>query len=166
MEYLKSSPSQSESDKNLLRSASLAEISLKYRVQVPLDEMPCIHSPQDAIELLRSVWDEDKIQLHEEFVVLLLNTRKRCLGWSKISLGGSTSTIVDPATIFQVALLSNATSIILAHNHPSGNIGPSSADKNITQRIKKVGEMLGINVVDHFILTANAYFSFKEENIL
>lgn len=166
MEYLKSSLSQSESDKNLLRSASLAEISLRYRVEVPLDKMPSIHSPQDAIELLRAVWDEDKIQLHEEFLVILLNNAKKCLGWSKISSGGSTSTIVDPVTIFQVALLGNASSIILAHNHPSGNINPSLADKNITERIKKAGEMLGIEVVDHFILTANAYLSFKEENIL
>lgn len=166
MEYLKSSHSPSGNDENFLRSASLAEISLKYRVRVPLDEMPSIQSPQDAIELLRTVWDEDKIQLHEEFLVILLNNAKKCLGWSKISSGGSTSTIVDPATIFQVALLSNASSIILAHNHPSGNIDPSLADKNITERIKKAGKMLGINVVDHFIITADAYLSFKERNLL
>lgn len=88
------------------------------------------------------------------------------LGWSKISSGGATSTIVDPATIFQLALLANATSIILAHNHPSGIIKPSKADKTITKRIKESGELLEIEVIDHIILTANKYISFKENQII
>jgi len=153
------------STKNVLKSPSLAEISLKYKSLVPQDEMPQITSPQEAVEVLRSIWDEDVIQLREEFVVLLLNNSKRLLGWSKISSGGATATIVDPAAIFQIALTANATSIILAHNHPSGNIDASKADKNLTQRIKESGKILGIIVEDHIILTAENFLSFNANKI-
>ncbi|WP_445665129.1 JAB domain-containing protein [Fodinibius sp. AD559] len=148
------------------KSPSLAEVKLKYNSKQSIEECPEITSPDKAEKVLREIWDEDSIQLKEEFVVLLLNNAKRCLGWSKISSGGATSTIVDPATIFQVALLANATSIILAHNHPSGNIKPSKSDKDLTHRIYKSGEMLGIKVEDHIVITINEYFSFRANNIL
>jgi DNA repair protein RadC len=153
-------------EKNVLKSPSLAEISLKYESTIALDECPTVTSPDDAEKLLRDIWDDGTIQLREEFVVLLLNNAKRCLGWSKISSGGATATIVDPATIFQVALLTSATSIILAHNHPSGNVRPSKSDKTLTDRIKKSGQMLGIEVEDHIILTAKKSLSFKAEKIM
>ena len=153
-------------EKNVLKSPSLAEISLKYESTIALDECPIITSPEEAEKVLRDIWDEGTIQLREEFVVLLLNNAKRCLGWSRISSGGATATIVDPATIFQVALLSNATSIILAHNHPSGNTDVSKADKTLTKRIKESGKMLGISVEDHLIITANTYISFREREII
>lgn len=148
------------------KSPSLAEVRLKYASNSPKKEFPKITTPKEAVNVLRQVWDEDTIQLKEEFVVLLLNNAKKCLGWSKISSGGVTATIVDPAAIFQVALLANATSIILAHNHPSGNIEPSKADKNLTSRIVKSGKLLGINVDDHIILTTELSISFKSKGIL
>ncbi|MFH5883675.1 JAB domain-containing protein [Halalkalibaculum sp. DA3122] len=155
-----------QADKNVLKSPSLAEISLKYEPCILPSELPSVTGPQDAERILREVWDADKIQLREEFMVLLLNTAKKCLGWSKISSGSSSATIVDPATIFQVALLSNATSIILAHNHPSGNLEPSESDKKLTHRIKESGKLLGIQVDDHLIITADSYISFKVRGIL
>ncbi len=155
-----------QSDRKLLKSPSLAEISLKYESSIALDECPTVMSPEDAEKLLRDIWDEGTIQLKEEFAILLLNNAKKCLGWSKISSGGATATIVDPASIFQVALLANATSIILAHNHPSGNTDVSKADKTLTKRIKKSGKMLGISVEDHLIITTDTYISFREQEII
>jgi DNA repair protein RadC len=153
-------------EKTVLKSPSLAEISLAYKGRFALNEHPTVDNPEKAETLLRKIWDENTIQLKEEFIVLLLNNAKKCLGWCKISSGGATATIVDPSTIFQVALLANAQSIILAHNHPSGNLNPSQADKTLTNRIKNSGKMLGIGVDDHIILTADNFLSFKAKNFL
>jgi len=148
------------------KSPQLAEVKLTYKNEQSIEGCPAITSPGKAEKLLREIWDQDSIQLKEEFVVLLLNNAKKCLGWSKISSGGVTATIVDPASIFQIALLANATSIILAHNHPSGNIRPSKSDKNLTKRIQESGKMLGIEVEDHIILTAENCLSFRTEKII
>jgi len=147
------------------KSPTLAEVKLKYNSEQSINYCPTVTSPDEAEKVLRQIWDEDTIQLKEEFVVLLLNNAKKCLGWSKISSGGATATIVDPPTIFQVALLANATSIILAHNHPSGNTSPSKSDKNLTNRIKESGKMLGIEVEDHIILTGEDYVSMKAHGV-
>lgn len=96
----------------------IAEVGLTYKTEKPVSEMPVINTPTKAHEYLREIWDADTLEMKEEFVILLLNNDKRALGWSKISSGGSTSTIVDPAIIFKLALLANASSIILSHNHP------------------------------------------------
>ncbi len=147
-------------------SPSLAEVKLSYKTEQPHDSFPQVTSPEEAEKVLRTVWDNDHIQLREEFILLLLNNAKYCIGWSKISSGGGTATIVDPSAIFQVALLSNATSIIVAHNHPSGNLEPSKSDKTLTERIKKSGDMLGITLEDHIILTADNYVSMRAKGIL
>ncbi|SHG17106.1 DNA repair protein radc [Fodinibius roseus] len=147
-------------------SPSLAEVKLSYKSKKPTGSFPQVTSPDEAEQVLRQVWNNDHIQLREEFVVLLLNNNKHCIGWSKISSGGTTATIVDPSAIFQVALLANATSIVVAHNHPSGNLDPSKADKTLTQRIKKSGDMLGITLEDHIILTADGYVSFRAKGLL
>ncbi|WP_170245537.1 JAB domain-containing protein [Fodinibius salinus] len=141
-------------------------MKLSYKTEKSPQTFPQVTSPDEAVEVLREVWNEGHIQLKEEFVVLLLNTSKRCIGWSKVSLGGSSATIVDPSAIFQVALLATATSIIVAHNHPSGNLNPSKADKSLTERIKKSGDMLGITLDDHIILTADGYVSLRAKGIL
>ena len=144
----------------------IAEVALKYKTHVPVNDMPKIECPEDALLLLRSIWNEDTIQLREEFAIILLNNAKRCLGWSRISAGGSTCTIVDVTTIFQLALLSNSNSIILAHNHPSGYLKASTADINLTRRIKKAGGYFGIPIEDHIILTAENYYSFRENGLV
>ncbi|WP_445666584.1 JAB domain-containing protein [Fodinibius sp. AD559] len=148
------------------KSPSLAEVKLSYRTEQSPDTFPQVSSPDEAVAVLRQVWDNDHIQLKEEFVVLLLNNSKRCIGWSKISSGGGTATIVDPSAIYQVALLANATSIIVAHNHPSGNLDASKSDQKLTDRIKSSGDMLGITLEDHIILTADNYSSFRAKGIL
>ena len=152
-------------NQHIVKSPHLAEVSLRYKSEISIEECPAVTSPEEAVKILREIWEEETLQLREEFVVLLLNNAKKCLGWCKISSGGTTATIVDPASVFQVALLANATSIILAHNHPSGVLETSQADKALTKRIKKSGNMLGIKVEDHIILTAEDSISMKAHGV-
>jgi DNA repair protein RadC len=97
---------------------------------------------------------------------LLLNRGNKVLGWANISNGGITGTVADPLLIFQTALLTNATSIILSHNHPSGNRTPSSADIDLTRKVKSAGQILEIMVLDHVIVTTDGYYSFADEGII
>ena len=81
------------------------EVSLRYKSNFPKQEMPVITTPEKAVEYLRSIWDQDTIELREEFIIVLLNNRKKCLGYSRISIGSSTGTVVEPAAVFQPVLL-------------------------------------------------------------
>ncbi len=103
---------------------------------------------------------------HEEFWILLLNTRKRLLDRKLISVGGLDKTIVDHRIIFKKAIESNATAIILCHNHPSGEPEPSKADILLTNRLIDSGHLLGISVIDHIIIAGNTYLSFAEEDLM
>ncbi|MBO0590441.1 DNA repair protein RadC [Cellulophaga sp. E16_2] len=103
---------------------------------------------------------------HEEFWVVYLNNSNKVLHHSQQSKGSITGTLVDVRLIMKEALELSAVAIILAHNHPSGTLKPSLADKQITQKIKNAAEGLDINVLDHLIITQAEYFSFADENIL
>lgn len=98
--------------------------------------------------------------------MLFLNRANKVLGYYLISVGGITGTVVDTRSIFQTALKANACSIILAHNHPSGNPLPSDADKLITRKLKEAGEVLDINLLDHLILLPEGYTSMADEGML
>ena len=102
----------------------------------------------------------------EEFYVAFLNNSKVLTGFKKVSSGGSTATVVDPAEIMRQAILNQANSIILAHNHPSGYLKESKADINLTHRIKKSGDLLKIPVNDHIIIAGDGYISFKAKSLL
>jgi DNA repair protein RadC len=102
---------------------------------------------------------------HEEFWILFLNNANKVIYKSQISKGGITGTIVDVRMVFKMALEQNAVSIILVHNHPSGNLKASEADIKITKQLKLAGDQLSITVLDHIIVTENSYLSFKDENI-
>ncbi len=102
---------------------------------------------------------------HEEFWVLFLNNSNKVIYKSQISKGGITGTIVDLRIVFKLAFEQNAVALILVHNHPSGKLTPSDADKKLTQKIKTAGENLDIQVLDHIIITENDYFSFADEAI-
>lgn len=103
---------------------------------------------------------------HEEFWVIYLNRANIVLRKEKVSSGGVSGTVVDQKIILKKALLHLASSIILVHNHPSGNLKPSLADKKVTQKMKLACEMLEINLVDHLIIARNAYYSFADESDL
>lgn len=103
---------------------------------------------------------------HEEFYCLFLNRNNQVLQVKQISIGGVEGTFVDPKMIFKYGIDLAASGIILAHNHPSGNLKPSESDLKLTKRIKQVGEMLEMPVLDHLIVTDNGYFSFADQGVL
>ena len=103
---------------------------------------------------------------HEEFWLLLLNRANKIIKKQPISQGGVSGTVADPKLIFNHALNHLASSIILVHNHPSGNTKPSEADKRLTRQLFEAGKFLEIAVLDHIIFTDNAYFSFADQNLL
>lgn len=141
-----------------------AEIQIKYS-QKP--SMQFIQSSYAAYEIFMNSWDMNHIQLIEEFKVMYINNGNRVLGISSISKGGMTSCLVDVRLVLSIALKSAATGIILAHNHPSGKMKPSKADIELTRKIKRGGEMLDINVLDHIIINSSkGYFSFADEGML
>lgn len=102
----------------------------------------------------------------EEFWVIFLNQKNQIIYKSQISKGGITGTIVDVRVLFKIALEHFATSIIVAHNHPTGNLKPSEADLKITKNIKSAGEILNIKLADHLIIGENAFFSFQDQGLL
>ena len=103
---------------------------------------------------------------HEEFWVAFLNRRSKVLRKTRISQGGISSTAVDPRIIFGEAMVRKASSIIVAHNHPSGNLTPSQADINLTRKLVEVGKVVDIQLVDHLIISGNKYCSFADSGLL
>ncbi|MGM1057265.1 MAG: JAB domain-containing protein [Bacteroidota bacterium] len=145
----------------------VSEISISYSGNLKLKNLPKVTSSHDAFELLFHNWDKKNIGLHESFKILLLNNANKVKGIYTLSSGGITGTLVDVRILFAVLLKSLTTSVILAHNHPSGNINPSEADKQLTQKISKGGEYMDITVLDHLIITPDGnYFSFADEGLL
>lgn len=147
-------------------ACSVSEIELHYRTNVKPSERPKITCSQNAYDILHQHWSDEKLELLEEFKILLLNRANRVLGIVNISTGGVTGTVADPKIIFSSALKANACSIILAHNHPSGNLKPSEADIKLTTRMKQAGQLLDISVLDHIILTSDQYFSMADNGII
>ncbi|MFV8442989.1 RadC family protein [Flavobacterium sp. LB2P44] len=102
---------------------------------------------------------------HEEFWIIYLNNSNKVISKSQLSKGGITGTLVDVRIVFKTALEMGATALVLCHNHPSGSLIPSDADKHITRKLKLAGDSLEIKVLDHLIITENSYFSFADEGI-
>ncbi|MCS7074463.1 MAG: DNA repair protein RadC [Bacteroidia bacterium] len=102
----------------------------------------------------------------EKFYALFLNQSKKIIGEMLVGIGGITSTIVEPRIIFREALNHHATTIIISHNHPSGSLKPSQADKDITNKIRQMGSIMDITLIDHIIVSGNRYFSFADEGLL
>jgi DNA repair protein RadC len=103
---------------------------------------------------------------HEEFWILYLNNSNKVIQKNQLSKGGITGTLVDVRLVLKNALETGATALILCHNHPSGTLKPSQADKDITQKLKTAAQSLDIKVLDHLIVTEKAYFSFADENLM
>ena len=122
-----------------------------------------IDSSQSVFELMQPVIGE---LAHEEFWIIYLNNSNKVLQKNQLSKGGITGTLVDVRLALKMAIEVGAVGIILAHNHPSGTLKPSEADKQITQKLKNAGDSLDIKVLDHLIITENAYFSFADEGML
>ncbi len=141
----------------------VAEIELVYKTKVKASERPHIKSSSDAYEVLKQSWDENKIEFVEQFKVMLLNRANKVLGIYELSTGGISGTVADIRLIFAASIKSNASSIVLAHNHPSSNTKPSDADLLLTHKIKEAGKLLDIKVIDHIIVAIESYYSFADQ---
>lgn len=123
-----------------------------------------ITTPSDAYHLIRQFYHDD-IEIYESAFILLVNASNTTIGYAKISQGGVIGTVVDLKIIAKYAIESLATGVILAHNHPSGNLKPSKSDIDLTEKIIKGLKTLDINLMDHMIITSDNYLSMKEENL-
>jgi len=118
---------------------------------------------KDAYDLIKA----DLLDIsHEEFWILLLNRANRVIKKAQVSQGGVAGTVADPKIIFKLALDELASGIILAHNHPSGNLTASQADLDLTKKLKEAGKLLDIQVLDHLIVAGQKYFSFADEGLM
>ncbi len=125
-------------------------------------ELKKITSSKMIFEIMQPIIGELQ---HEEFWVLYLNNSNKVLAKSQLGKGGITGTLVDVRLVFKPALEMGATALILCHNHPSGTLLPSDADKQITQKLKAAGQNLDIKVLDHIIITENGFYSFNDDGI-
>ena len=138
------------------------ELGRRRRLEEAL-ELPKITSSTEVFNIMQPLIGELQ---HEEFWVIYLNNSNKVIYKEQLSKGGLTGTLVDVRLVYKKAIEIYATALILCHNHPSGKLLASSADKLITNKLKQAGETLDIKVLDHIIITENAYFSFADENIL
>ena len=151
---------------NLPEWTRVAEVELVYKTKVKASERPLIKDSKDIHDVLKQIWDENKIEMVEEFKVLFLNRANRIIGVYDASSGGITGTVADPRLILAAALKSLAISIVLSHNHPSGSFKPSRADEELTIKIKEAAKYHDIRVIDHIIITAEGYYSFADEGLI
>lgn len=126
-------------------------------------ELKKITSSKAAFDIIHPIIGE---LAHEEFWILYLNNSNKVIYKSQLSKGGITGTVVDIRIVFKTAFEQNAVNLILCHNHPSGILQASDADKQITRKLKEAGKMLDVNVIDHLIVTSNGYLSFADDGIL
>lgn len=139
----------------------------RYELRKVAEDFPRakIFGSKDSETYIRQFYFDD-IEVYESFFILLLNRNNATIGYAKISQGGVSGTVVDVKIICKYAVESLATSVILAHNHPSGNLTPSDADSQITARVKSALKTLDIQCLDHIILTADSYFSFADNGVM
>ena len=124
-----------------------------WRRQFEVSDRPIIDSPEKAVEQLADLRDKKQ----EYFVCLTLDGANRLIAKRVISIGTLTSSLVHPREVFAEAITDHAASIIVAHNHPSSNLEPSQADRDVTERLREAGELLGINLLDHLIITKTSH---------
>ena len=149
----------------------MAKIMTKYRLELVKEEShkyeveTRISCPKDIYEVLTKVC---RIQCNAEevFILITLNTKNIVTGYFEVHRGTINTSLVHPREVFKSALLNNASNIMVAHNHPSGDPNPSKEDIQITERLKEAGNLLGINLLDHIIVGEDKYISLKEKGVL
>ena len=135
----------------------------RRRKEAPLKKNVKVGMSRDAFHYMElALTDLD----HEEFWIALLNRNNYIIDKKLISRGGVTGTVADPKIIFKHALQQLACGVILYHNHPSGNLEPSESDVKLTHKLKRAGDSLDINIIDHLIIASGTYFSFRDEGLL
>ena len=152
--------------KTLLPSTELlgsSQIELHYH-RPKLDSMHHITKVEDAHAFLRTYMNPKQMDLRESFWVIFMTNANRVIGISNVANGTTTGVQPNARYIFQLALLTNASAIIIAHNHPSGNLSPSTSDVKETKRIRQIAKALEITVLDHIIISSESYLSMAQEH--
>lgn len=144
----------------------ISEVSLVYRSRVKASERPKVKCSRDAYDLFIESWDLDTIEHVEEFKMLLLNRSNTVLGIMTVSKGGISGTVTDVRIILQAAIKTNASGIIVCHNHPSCNLTPSESDTKITNKIKDSCRIMDIQLLDHLIIDPDDFYSFADNGLI
>lgn len=132
---------------------------------VKQSQLPKISCADDAYQVVKKFFD-DVMNYQEQFALILLNRNNRVLGVEVISKGGAAGTIADPKIIFHHALIALASSIIVVHNHPSGNLNPSESDRALTSKLSNVATLHDIRFLDHLIVSEDGYYSFADNETI
>lgn len=145
----------------------IPEIKISFKIDsVKKSELTKVVSSNDGYEVLKQIFDADTINWVEEAIILCLNRANKVVGFYKLASGGTSSVIMDTKVIYTVALNSGASAIIVAHNHPSGQLFPSDADRRVTKKLIDAGVIMDIPLLDHIIVTDEGYYSFADKGEL
>jgi DNA repair protein RadC len=147
---------------------NITEITVAYKINQQVEQTTNVFAAKDAVNYLLQGYDLNTLALQEQFVVMYLSRSNAILGIYKSSIGGITGTIADVRLIFSVALKTAATAIVISHNHPSGNLNPSRADQELTEKIKRAGRLMDIQLLDHIIIDGRTkdFYSFAADGLL
>jgi len=148
-----------------LFNQDIPEIKISFSTKVLPKNRKLITSSKNAFDVLQPFF-MDSMEHKELFFAIFMNRANKVLGVYTVSSGGTAGTVADPKIIFQAALKAHSSTIVLSHNHPSGNLRPSEADIKLTNKLKSAGQFLDMPVVDHLIMTTDGYFSFADEGMM
>jgi len=144
---------------------NISEVSISYSLTVHPSDRHVIKSSSQCYDMLIPFFGAE-METREMMFVVLMNTSAQVIGVYKVSSGGICATVADIRLILHAAVMSLATRIIIAHNHPTGNLTPSDADINVTKKLKECAELLDIDVLDHLIISNYGYMSLSDEGYL
>ena len=147
------------------KANTMHEVLIVYKRPI-LGSMPKVRRSLDVDSILRNFINLETIDFKEHFWVLLLNNDNQVIGISEIAKGTTTHVSIDMKEIFQLVLKTNATGIIISHNHPSGKLKASASDKQLTKKIKTIADLFSVSLIDHIIITSESYYSFSDDGIL
>lgn len=146
---------------------NLGEIDIVYKYASSIENRPKIESSRDAVEVFKQLYITEKLGIQEQFIVLFLNRASKVIGSCNLFMGGTTSTVVDTKIVVAMALKLLATSIVISHNHPSGNLKASNEDMVATSKMKEALELFDMKLLDHIIVAPDLnYMSFSDDGIL
>ncbi|WP_323787713.1 JAB domain-containing protein [Psychroserpens sp.] len=149
----------------LFTGNEICEIKVTYE-RPPLSSMPAISCSLDAIDVVRQICEGVSLDYQEHFWCIFLNNSNHVLGYREIGRGDQTGAIVHVSQIFAISIKVSAKAIILAHNHPSGKLKPSKADKQLVGRIEEIGKLFNISILDSIIITSESSLSFADEGLM
>lgn len=144
----------------------LPMIEVSYQSISKVSDREYIKTSVDSVNVLRSAWNMNTIELYEEFKVLYLDRRNGVIGIRELSRGNVCGTVVDIRLLLYIGLSCNCSAIVISHNHPSGKVNPSNADTILTQKIHEACQIMNLKLLDHIILTPDRYYSFADEGLL